>query len=38
MKDESELEGMCDKGAMDREKVKGKRGLRNKVVGEWKCK
>lgn len=38
MKHETELQRMSDKAAMDREKLKAKTALRNKVVGESKSK
>lgn len=38
MKHETELQRMSDKAAMDREKLKAKIALRNKVVGESKSK
>lgn len=38
MKHETELQCMSDKAAMDREKLKAKTALRNKVVGESKSK
>ena len=38
MKHETELQHMSDKAAMDREKLKAKTALRNKVVGESKSK
>lgn len=38
MKHEAELQRMSDKAAMDREKLKAKTALRNKVVGESKSK
>lgn len=38
MKHETELQRMSDKAAMDREKLKAKTALRNKVVGEPKSK
>lgn len=38
MKHETELQRMSDKAAMDREKLKAKTALRNKVVGEYKSK
>lgn len=38
MKHEIELQRMSDKAAMDREKLKAKTALRNKVVGESKSK
>lgn len=38
MKHETELQRMSDKAAMDREKLKAKTALRNKVVGETKSK
>lgn len=38
MKHETELQRMSDKAAMDREKLKAKTALRNKVVGEFKSK
>lgn len=38
MKHETELQRMSDKAAMDREKLKAKTALRNKVVGESKYK
>ena len=38
MKHETELQRMSDKAALDREKLKAKTALRNKVVGESKSK
>lgn len=38
MKHETELQRMSDKAAMDREKLKAKTALKNKVVGESKSK
>lgn len=38
MKHETELQRMSDKAAMDREKLKAKTALRNRVVGESKSK
>lgn len=38
MQHETELQRMADKAAMDREKLKAKTALRNKVVGESKSK
>lgn len=38
MKHETQLQRMSDKAAMDREKLKAKTALRNKVVGESKSK
>lgn len=38
MKHETELQRMSDKAAMDREKLKAKTALRNKIVGESKSK
>ena len=38
MKHETELQRMSDKAAMDRERLKAKTALRNKVVGESKSK
>lgn len=38
MKHETELQRMSDKAAMDREKLKARTALRNKVVGESKSK
>jgi hypothetical protein len=38
MQHETELQRMADKAALEREKLKAKTALRNKVVGESKSK